>query len=74
LSRLIGSTSRSACSPGYSQVDTRAGNGADTEAEQIDVGVNFWPHRNVVLKADYQFQNDVAGDDDRINLGVGYQF
>ncbi|MCG2634019.1 MAG: OprO/OprP family phosphate-selective porin [Gammaproteobacteria bacterium] len=45
----------------------------DTEIEQIDFGVNFWPHENVVIKADIQSQ-DGATDDDGFNLGVGYQF
>ena len=46
----------------------------DTGKSQTDVGVNFWPHENVVLKADYQAQNNIAGDFDGFNLGVGYQF
>lgn len=43
-------------------------------AEQTDIGINYWPHEDVVLKADYQMQNDDAGDFDGINLGIGYQF
>ena len=46
----------------------------DTKQSQTDVGVNYWPHENVVLKADYQAQNDIAGNFDGFNLGVGYQF
>ncbi|MBE9561197.1 MAG: porin [Proteobacteria bacterium] len=46
----------------------------DTSKSQTDVGVNFWPHENVVIKADYQAQNNIAGDFDGFNLGVGYQF
>lgn len=46
----------------------------DTSKSQADVGVNFWPHENVVIKADYQAQNNIAGDFDGFNLGVGYQF
>lgn len=45
-----------------------------TEKAQTDVGVNYWPHEDVVFKADYQMQNDDAGDFDGFNLGVGYQF
>lgn len=41
---------------------------------QTDIGFNYWPHENVVFKADYQMQNDDAGDMDGFNLGLGYQF
>jgi len=46
----------------------------DTSKSQTDVGFNYWPHENVVIKADYQAQNNIAGDFDGFNLGVGYQF
>lgn len=45
-----------------------------TDKAQTDIGFNYWPHENVVFKADYQMQNDDAGDMDGFNLGVGYQF
>jgi hypothetical protein len=50
------------------------GGTGDTDSSQTDVGFNYWPHENVVLKADYMTQNEVAGDYDGFNLGVGYQF
>lgn len=50
------------------------GGADDTSKSQTDVGVNYWPHEDVVIKADYQSQNDTAGDFDGFNLGVGYQF
>ncbi|MCW9046762.1 MAG: porin [Gammaproteobacteria bacterium] len=43
-------------------------------AAQTDVGINYWPHEDVVIKADYQMQNDDAGDFDGFNVGIGYQF
>ena len=46
----------------------------DTAKSQTDAGFNYWPHENVVLKADYQAQNATAGDFDGFNLGIGYQF
>ncbi|VAW50289.1 FIG01060344: hypothetical protein [hydrothermal vent metagenome] len=46
----------------------------DTSNTQTDFGFNFWPHEDVVIKADYQLQNNVAGNFDGFNLGVGYQF
>jgi hypothetical protein len=60
----------------YSQVDNTAGDAADSKRKQTDVGVNYWPHPQVVLKADYQIEDRPAGqvDDDRINLGVGLMF
>ncbi|WNO10642.1 porin [Teredinibacter sp. KSP-S5-2] len=44
------------------------------EAEQSKVGVNYYPHPDVVIKADIQVQNEDAGNSDGFNLGVGYQF
>jgi len=44
------------------------------DKSQTDVGFNYWPHEDVVLKFDYQAQNDDAGNQDGFNLGVGYQF
>ncbi len=41
---------------------------------QQNAGINFWPHENVVIKADIQQQNDDAGNADGFNLGIGYQF
>ena len=47
---------------------------ADTARSQTDVGFNYWPHEDVVIKADVQTQNTAAGDLDGFNLGIGYQF
>jgi len=63
----------------YNQWDNQAGsdNGsaANSEKTQWDIGINFWPHPDVVIKADYQNQdNDNGKDQDGFNLGVGYQF
>ncbi|MDQ7005086.1 MAG: porin [Ghiorsea sp.] len=49
--------------------DTGAG-----DKVQYDIGANYWPHEDVVLKLDMQQQNTVAGNQDGFNLGVGYQF
>lgn len=49
------------------------GTTAGTENEQFDIGFNYWPVANVVLKADYQNQEG-ATDTDGYNLGVGYRF
>jgi len=60
----------------YSEWDTQAGGAGDSAFDQTDVGVNFWPIPQVVLKADYQWQNgpDGRGGLDGFNLGIGYQF
>ena len=59
----------------FNQWDNAAGNSSNSEKQQIDVGLNWWPHEDVVLKADYQFQdNDNDSEQDGFNLGVGYQF
>ena len=50
------------------------GGAGDTEKSQGDLGINYWPHEDVVIKIDYQNQDTNAGDSDGINLGIGYQF
>jgi len=55
--------------------DNRAGDSLDSEMIQYNTGVNFWPHPDVVLKADVQLQdNEGAKNDNGFNLGIGYQF
>ncbi|MGK0271412.1 MAG: outer membrane murein-binding lipoprotein Lpp [Cocleimonas sp.] len=46
----------------------------DEESSQTDLGVNFYPNKNIVFKADYQLQNEDAGNIDGFRLGFGYQF
>ena len=59
----------------YSVWDNKAGDNVDSESVQYDFGVNYWLHPQVVLKADYQTQDNDSGQDrDGINLGVGYHF
>ncbi|MDY6979263.1 MAG: porin [Pseudomonadota bacterium] len=56
--------------------DNQAGSSADTEYSQTDVGFNYWPHEDVVIKMDYQTQDAPAGENeyDGFNVGIGYQF
>jgi len=56
--------------------DNKAGDAANSSYSQTDLGVNFWPHPDVVVKLDYQNQRSPAGLDefDGFNLGLGYQF
>ena len=60
----------------YNQWDNQAGNGSDSEKKQYDIGVNYWPHPDVVLKLDLQKQDNDSGSGEKegINLGIGYQF
>jgi len=60
----------------YSEWDNQAGDSADSEYEQFDLGVNWWPHQDVVVKLDYQDQTVPTGKTelDGINVGLGYQF
>ncbi len=50
----------------------------DTEQTQTNIGINYWPHEDVVIKFDIQSQdNGVAkksAEKDGFNLGIGYQF
>lgn len=59
----------------YNEWDNNAGVKGNSEERQYNVGLNYWPHPDVVLKADVQFQDNEDGDDqDGFNLGLGYQF
>jgi hypothetical protein len=57
----------------HNQWDNEAGGSGDTQKRQTDLGVNYWPHEDVVLKFDIQNQSG-AVDNDGFNLGIGYQF
>lgn len=60
----------------YNRWDNAAGDATDSVYRQSDVGINYWPHPDVVIKADYQNQSVPNGKDeyDGFNLGIGYQF
>lgn len=60
----------------HSSWDNAAGNATDSKFSQTDVGVNFWPHPDVVVKLDYQNQKAPTGQNELggINVGLGYQF
>ncbi len=49
------------------------GGAGDTERSQSNIGFNYWPHRNVVVKFDLQDQGKSI-DNDGFNIGIGYQF
>ncbi|MDZ4142071.1 MAG: porin [Methylotenera sp.] len=66
----------------YEKWDTQADLASNTvrqagsENDIWTVGANYWPHPQVVLKADYQKFDKPDGDkgDKRLNLGLGYMF
>ncbi len=57
----------------YNAWDNNAGDSADTEKKQTNIGLNYWPHENVVFKVDFENRTG-AQDGSGFNLGVGYQF
>lgn len=62
----------------HSEWNNEAGDAVlvDRKFKQDQVGLNYWPHPLVVLKFDYQFDDAPSGelDDNRVNLGIGFQF
>lgn len=63
----------------FNQWDNKAGSNSgdakDSEKEQWDIGINYWPHEDVVIKVDYQYQsNDNDKEQNGLNVGLGYQF
>ncbi len=63
----------------YNRWDNQAGSNSGTARDstrvQWNLGLDWWLHPDVVLKADYQKQdNDDGANRDGINLGIGYQF
>jgi hypothetical protein len=57
----------------YAKYNNKAGNSSSDAVESTSVGINYYLHENVVLKADFE---DLGGakDSKGFNLGVGYQF
>ncbi len=57
----------------YAEYDNNAGNSASTTVKSTSVGINYYLHENVVLKADVE---NLGGSKDSsgFNLGFGYQF
>ena len=62
----------------YSKWDNGATEGSGSSAiKQADIGVNWWIDPQVVVKADYQFQNvgaAISNEYRGFNLGLGYAF
>jgi len=60
----------------YSEWDNQAGSDESlSRKRQWDTGINWWPYAQVVVKADYQWQENANGKDQNgFNLGLGYEF
>ncbi len=63
----------------YERTDERAGSNSGaakhSATKRTIAGVNYWLANNVVLKFDYQFEDDDNERDlDGFNLGIGWQF
>lgn len=57
----------------YNAWDNNAGDSANTEKKQTNIGLNYWPHVGVVFKFDIENRFG-AQDGSGFNLGLGYQF
>jgi len=57
----------------YNAWDNSAGNSLATEKKQTNLGLNYWPHEDVVFKLDLENRSGYH-DGSGFNLGVGYQF
>jgi hypothetical protein len=59
----------------YGEFDLQAGqNAMDSQNETIDVGLNYWIHETVVIKADIQRYRFAGETNQGFNIGVGYSF
>lgn len=60
----------------HSNWDNQVNSGSNTATTQTEIGFNYWPHEDVVMKANYQTQDAPQGKNeyDGFNLGMGYQF
>ncbi len=63
----------------YTRYEKLDGARDQDQFDQWEIGANFWPHPDVVLKVDYRDRNvdsNSSGADDvkAFDLGIGYQF
>jgi len=61
----------------YNKYDNQAGTAGpgNTSKQQTDIGVNFWPHEDVVIKVDFQTQDNAdSKNQNGFNMAIGYQF
>ena len=59
----------------YGEFDLQAGqNAMDSQSEAIDIGLTYWIHETVVIKADIQRYRFADETNQGFNIGVGYSF
>jgi len=60
----------------YEEIDRSRNATARNEEERTSVGINIWPHEQVVFKATFENVDDVdaSTSTDNFYLGLGYQF
>jgi len=59
----------------YTRYEDIEGGRSQDMFDQWEVGLNFWPHKQVVIKADYRDRElDNNTDFSAFDLGIGYQF
>ncbi len=59
----------------YTLLDQTAGDKNGSQEIHQQTGLNYWPIRNVVFKADYDTRtHSQSGEEDIFSLGMGYQF
>ncbi len=54
--------------------DKSAGDTTDSEEEQTNIGLNWWPHEDVVVKFDIESYEKGNTEKNGYNAGIGYQF
>jgi hypothetical protein len=63
----------------YTRYEDLEGARGRDQFNQWEVGLNYWPHEDVVLKADlrrrdHDLSAESGRDFDAFDLGIGYQF
>jgi predicted porin len=63
----------------YARIEDVEGARSQDKFDQWEVGANFWPHEDVVIKFDYRSRDHDLGTDpgrdfSGFDLGIGYQF
>ncbi len=61
----------------YARYEDLEGFRSSDRFDQWEIGVNYWPHEDVVIKADYRdrdLDDNESTDFSAFDLGIGYQF
>jgi len=58
----------------FNSWDKSAGDASDSEEDQTNIGMNWWPHEDVVVKLDLESYEKGSTEKNGFNAGIGYQF